>query len=172
MNLKEPQPVHHMAWCYSAVWGSCPVQRRCARALTRWEPFEGLTSLRREMDRLFERGPLTMGDGGMFEPAVEIADTNDSIMVKAQVPGVRKENLYLDIMDDCLTLKGEIKDEETTEGKRFHRKEFRYGAFARTIPLPTAVKADQATAQLKDGVLTITIPKGEHAKMKEIPIKT
>jgi HSP20 family protein len=145
-------------------------------ALTRWEPFEGLPSLRREMDRLFEhffeRGPVTMGDGGMFEPAVEIADTNDSIMVKAQVPGVSKENLHLDIMDDCLTLKGEIKDEETTEGKRFHRKEFRYGSFARTIPLPTTVKADQATAQLKDGVLTITIPKGEHAKMKQIPIKT
>jgi hypothetical protein len=96
-------------------------------ALTRWEPFEGLTSLRREMDRLFEhffeRGPVTMGDGGMFEPAIEIADTNDSIMVKAQVPGVSKENLHLDIMDDCLTLKGEIKDEETTEGKRFHRRE-------------------------------------------------
>jgi len=145
-------------------------------ALTRWEPFEGLTSLRRELDRLFEhffeRGPLTMGDGGMFEPAIEIADTNDSIMVKAQVPGVSKEDLHLDIMDDCLTLKGEIKDEETTEGKRFHRKEFRYGSFARTIPLPAAVKADQATAQLKDGVLTITIPKGEQAKMKQIPIQT
>ena len=146
-------------------------------ALTRWEPFEGLTSLRREMDRLFEhffeRGPWTAGDGGMFEPAIEMADTDDSIMVKAQVPGVSKENLHLDITDDYLTLKGEIKEEEEkTEGKRFHRREWRYGSFARTIPLPTAVKADQATAQLKDGVLTITIPKGEHAKMKQIPIKT
>ena len=62
-----------------------------------------------------------------------------------------------------LTLKGEIKDEEATEGKRFHRKEFRYGSFARTIPLPTTVKADQVTAELKDGVLTITIPKGGRA---------
>ena len=145
-------------------------------APTRWEPFEGLTSLRREMDRLFEhffeRGPLAMGDGGVFEPAIEMAETNDSITVKVQVPGVSKENLHLDIMDDCLTLKGEIKDEETTEGKRFHRKELRYGSFARTIPLPTTVKADQAAAQLKDGGLTITLPKGEHAKMKQIPITT
>jgi HSP20 family protein len=146
-------------------------------ALTRWEPFEGLTSLRREMDRLFEhffeRTPATMlGNGGTFEPAIEIADSNDSIMVKAQVPGVSKENLHIDIMDDYLTLKGEMKDEETTEGKRFHRKEFRYGAFARTIPLPTAVKAEAATAQLKDGVLTITLPKGEQSKVKQIPIKT
>ena len=146
-------------------------------ALTRWEPFEGLTSLRQEMDRLFEhffeRPPTSMlGDGGTFEPAVEIADTNDSILVKAQVPGVSKENLHIDIMDDYLTLKGEMKEEKTTEEKRFHRKEFRYGAFARTIPLPTAVKADQAAVQLKDGVLTITLPKGEQSKAKQIPIKT
>ena len=145
-------------------------------ALVRWEPFEALTSMRREMDRLFEnffeRGPWTAGDGGMFEPAIEMADTDDSITVKAQVPGVSKENLHLDIMDDCLTLKGEIKEEEKTEGKRFHRRELRYGSFARTIPLPTSVKADQATAQLKDGVLTVTIPKGEHTKMKQIPIKS
>src|ERR1051326_1954738 len=146
-------------------------------ALVRWEPFEALTSMRREMDRLFENffergGPWMAGDGGMIEPAIEIADTDDSIMVKAQVPGVSKENLHLDIMDDCLTLKGEIKEEEKTEGQRFHRREFRYGSFARTIPLPTSVKADQAKAQLKDGVLTVTIPKGEHAKMKQIPIQT
>ena len=145
-------------------------------ALVRWEPFEALTSMRREMDRLFEnffeRGPWTTGDGGAFEPAIEMADTDDSIMVKAQVPGVSKENLHLDITDDNLTLRGEIKEEEKAEGRRFHRREWRYGAFARTIPLPTAVKADQAKAQLKDGVLTITIPKGEHAKMKQIPIKT
>src|SRR5919108_1059949 len=110
-------------------------------ALVRWEPFEGLTSLRREMDRLFEhffeRGPMTMGDGGMFEPAIEMADTNDSIMVKAQVPGVSKENLHLDIMDDCLTLKGEIKEEEEkAEGKRFHRRERGHGSFAPTLSLP------------------------------------
>jgi HSP20 family protein len=145
-------------------------------ALVRWEPFEALTSMRREMDRLFEnffeRGPWTAGDGGAFEPAIELADTDNSIMVKAMVPGVSKENLHLDITDDSLTLRGEIKEEEKTEGKRFHRREWRYGAFARTIPLPTAVKADQAKAQLKEGVLTITLPKGEHAKMKQIPIQT
>jgi HSP20 family protein len=145
-------------------------------ALVRWEPFEALTSMRREMDRLFEnffeRGPWTMGDGGAFEPAIELADTDDSVMVKAMVPGVSKENLHLDITDDSLTLRGEIKEEEKTEGKRFHRREWRYGSFTRTVPLPTAVKADQAKAQLKDGVLTITLPKGEHAKVKQIPIQT
>ena len=145
-------------------------------ALVRWEPFEALTSMRREMDRLFEnffeRGPWTAGEGGMVEPAIEMADSDENIIVKAQVPGVSKENLHLDITDDCLTLKGETKEEEKTEGQRFHRREFRYGAFTRTIPLPSMVKADQAKAQLKEGVLTITLPKGEHAKMKQIPIQT
>ena len=146
-------------------------------ALTRWEPFEGLASLRREMDRLFEhffeRGPTAMlGDGGTFEPAVEIADTKDNVVVRVQVPGVSKDNLHIDIMDDYLTLKGEMKEEKTTEEQRFHRKEFRYGSFARTIPLPTTIKAEAAAAQLKDGVLTITLPKGEQSKAKQIPIKT
>ena len=146
-------------------------------ALVRWGPFEGLSTLRREMDRLFEhffeRGPTAMlGDGGTFEPAVEIADTKDNIVVKAQVPGVSKDNLHVDITDDYLTLKGEMKEEKTTEEQRFHRKEFRYGAFARTIPLPTTIKAEAAAAQLKDGVLTITLPKGEQSKAKQIPIKT
>ena len=108
----------------------------------------------------------------MFEPAVEVADTRDSVMVKAQVPGVSKDNLHVDITDDALTLRGEMQEEKKTEEQRFHRRKFRYGAFARTIPLPASVQAAKATAQLKDGVLTITIPKGEQAKTKQIPIQT
>jgi HSP20 family protein len=92
-------------------------------------------------------------------------------VVKAQVPGMSKENVQVSITEDALTLKGEMKEEEKTEDKNYHRREFRYGAFARTIPLPMAVQADKATAQLKDGVLEITIPKSEQAKVKEIPIK-
>lgn len=145
-------------------------------ALVRWEPFEGLTSLRREMDRLFEhffeRGPWAMESRGMYEPAVEVADCDGHVMVKAQVPGVSKDNLHVDITDDALTLRGETKEEEKTERQQYHQQEFRYGAFARTIPLPYSVQADQATAQLKDGVLTINIPKSEKAKAKQIPIKT
>jgi HSP20 family protein len=145
-------------------------------AIVRWEPFEGLTSLRREMDRLFEnffeRSPFSGAAGGMFEPAVEVADTNESITVKAQVPGVSKDNLYVDVTNDALTLRGEMKQEEKTEDRRYFRQEFRYGAFSRTIPLPASVQADQASAQLKDGVLTITIPKGAESKTKQIPIQT
>lgn len=145
-------------------------------ALMRWEPSEGLTSLRREMDRLFEdffeRSPFHFRTSGSWEPSVEVADTKDTIVVKAQVPGISKDNLQVNITADAITLKGELKEEEKKEDKNYSRQEIRYGAFLRTVPLPAAVQADKATAQLKDGVLEITLPKSEPAKVKEIPIQT
>lgn len=144
-------------------------------ALIRWEPAEGLASLRHELDRLFDdffaRGPFRHGERG-WEPAVEVADTKDAVVVKAQVPGMSKDNIQVNITEDTLTLQGEMKEEEKKEEKNYSRREFRYGAFARAIALPAAVQADKATAQLKDGVLEITIPKNEQAKGKEIPIQT
>jgi HSP20 family protein len=144
-------------------------------ALIRWEPSEGLTSLRRDLDRLFEdffeRGAFWGGDRAS-EPAVEVADTKDAVVVKAQVPGMSKDNIQVNVTDNTLTLKGEMKEEEKKEEKNYYRREFRYGAFTRTIPLPVAVQADKTTAQLKDGVLEVTIPKAEQAKVKEIPIQT
>lgn len=145
-------------------------------ALVRWEPFGGLTSLRRDIDRLFEdffeRGAFPRGALGATEPAVEVSDTTDAVVVKAQVPGISKENIQLSVTENTLTLQGELKEEETTEDKNYHRREFRYGAFARTVSLPTAVQAEHATARLKDGVLEVTIPKSEETKVKEIPIQT
>lgn len=142
-------------------------------ALMRWEPSGGLTALRREMDRLFEDflgdRPFRMWEG-VAEPAVEVSDTKDAVIVKAQVPGMDKDAIQVSITENSLTLKGEMKEEEKKEDKNYHRREFRYGSFARTIPLPAAVQGDKASAQLKDGVLEITIPKSEESKVKEIPI--
>jgi HSP20 family protein len=146
-------------------------------ALIKWEPAESLTTLRREVDRLFESffdgGPRHFWGRGA-EPAVEICDTKDAVVVKAQVPGVSKDQLQVNITEDMLTLKGEMQEEEKQEGKNFYRQEFHYGAFERTIHLPMAVQADKATAQLKDGVLEITLPKSAsaQAKVKQIPIQT
>jgi HSP20 family protein len=141
--------------------------------VTRWEPFGVLTSLRRDMDRLFEhflgREPLPLGEAA---PAIEVADTPEAVIVKAQVPGVSKENRQVNVTDNALTLKGEVKEDKTTEDKNYHRREFHYGAFSRTIALPTTVQAEHATAQLKDGVLEVTIPKREETKAKAIPIQT
>jgi HSP20 family protein len=141
-------------------------------ALIRWEPSEGLMSLRRDMDQLFdsffERTPW---HDGAAEPAVEVSEAPDAVMVKAQVPGVKKEDLRIDISDNALTLKGEMKEEKKKEEKNYYRREIRYGAFTRTVPLPAAVQADKAAAQLKDGVLEVSIPKSERAKTKQIPIQ-
>ena len=143
-------------------------------ALTKWEPFEGLTALRREMDHLFEEfssgGSLRFWERPV-EPPVEISDTAETIVVKAQVPGVNKDDLHLTITENALTVKGEMKEEDKKDDKNYHRREFRYGAFVRTIALPTPVQAEKATAQLKDGVLEVTIPKSAEAKVKHISIQ-
>jgi HSP20 family protein len=140
---------------------------------TRWEPFGRLTTLRREIDRLFEHvlgrelSPL-----GEAAPAIEVAETPAAVIVKAQVPGVSKEYLQVNVTDTTLTLKGEVQEDKTTEDKNYHQREFHYGAFARTITRPMTVQAEQATAQLKDGVLEVTIPKRQETKAKDVPIQT
>jgi len=143
-------------------------------ALMKWEPSEGLTALRREMDRLFEE--FAHGSGLRFweraaEPAVEVSDTTEAVVVKVQVPGVSKDALQLNITENALTVKGEVKEEEKKEDKNYHRQEFRYGAFTRSIALPAPVQAEKATAQLKDGVLEVTMPKSALAQVKQIPIQ-
>ena len=142
-------------------------------AQTRWESFGGLTALRREMDRLFEhvlgREPSPLGEAA---PVIEVAETPAAVIVKAQVPGVSKEHLQVNVTDTALTLKGEVQEDQTTEDTKYHHREFHYGTFARTITLPTTVQAEHATAQLKDGVLEVTIPKREETKAKDVPIQT
>jgi HSP20 family protein len=144
-------------------------------ALVRWEPFEGLTALRREMDRLFE--DFSHGGGTLrfweraAEPAVEVSDTAEAVVVKVQVPGINKDDIQLTITENALTVKGEMKEEEKKEDKNYHRQEFRYGAFVRSVALPAPVQAEKASAQLKDGVLEVTMPKSAEAKVKHIPIQ-
>jgi len=142
-------------------------------ALMKWEPSEGLATLQREVNRLFESffdgSPWRAGEA-MTAPAVEVADTKEAVVVKVQVPGVSKEQIQIAVSEGALTIKGETKEEEKKEEKNYIRREFHYGAFTRTIPLPAGAQAEKATAQLKDGVLEITIPKSEEARVKEIPI--
>ena len=141
-------------------------------ARMKWEPSEGLATLQQEMNRLFEsffdRKPCGESLG---EPAVEVSNTKEAVLIKAQVPGVRKDQLQGTVSNNAVTLKGEMKDEAKTEENNVIRRELRYGTFTRTIPLTVAVKTDQATAQLKDGILEISIPKSAEARVKEIPVQ-
>ena len=142
-------------------------------ALMKWEPSEGLATLQREMNRLLtsfvEGSPWRFGES-MSAPAVEVSDIKDTVVVKAQVPGVSKEQLHVTVSEGLLIIQGETKEEEKKEEKNYLRREFHYGAFSRTVPLPVGMQGEQATAQLKDGILEITIPKSAEARAKEIPI--
>lgn len=142
-------------------------------ALATWEPSEGLATLQREMHRLLEScfgGSPWRFDESMSAPAVEVADTTDTVVVKAQVPGVSKEQIQVTVSEGALTIKGETKAEKQQEEKNYLRREFHYGTFSRTVPLPVGVQGEKATAQLKDGILEIRLPKSAEARVKAIPV--
>ncbi len=144
-------------------------------ALVRWEPtLKTLSDLRNEMDRIFEtffgeRFPA-FKEEFTFTPAIEVSETDNEIIVKAAVPGVDKKDLNISILDNNLIIKGEVKKEKEEKKKNYYKQEIAYGSFSRTIPLPAEVKVDEVKASMKNGVVTITIPKSEKAKAKEITI--
>jgi HSP20 family protein len=142
------------------------------KALTPWT---GVTALRKEMDRLFDRFWETdwpawpaLGD---WMPKVDVADTKDAFMVTAEIPGIDPKDITLTLDGDALTIKGEKKHEKEEKEGTYFRMERAYGAFARTMPLPAPVEAGKVTATFKNGILTVKLPKGAAAKGTLIPIK-
>lgn len=141
--------------------------------LTQWEPFRGLVSLRSDFDRLFESffGNLPVVQESMWAPVVDIVEKNGNIEVKAELPGMSKEDIKVTVKDNVLSLSGERKQEIETKEKTFHRIERFYGSFCRNIQLPERVKADKVKATYKDGVLNIVLPKPASAKPKKIDVE-
>jgi HSP20 family protein len=146
-------------------------------AITKWRPVRDLVSLQDEMNRLFEgffgRPMLTQDWGeGEWNPSVDVSETKDKVVITADLPGMTKDDVKISIQDHTLTLEGEKKREKEEKGENYHRLERSYGSFCRSFTLPAAVKADKIKASYKDGVLSVTLPKAEEAKPKEIPIST
>ena len=141
--------------------------------LVRWSPFRNLVSIQDEMNRMFNSyfGRLPEEeDQGMWYPAVDISESTDEITVKAEVPGMKKEDIKISIQDNILTLKGEkIKENEEKE-KNYHRIERNYGVFERSFSLPVSIQMDKVKAKYQDGILMISLPKSEEAKPKEIDV--
>ena len=145
-------------------------------SIMRWKPRHDVVSIRDEMNRLFDNfftgWPETRR--GLLEsewaPSVDVAETDDEITVTAELPGVKQDEVDIAITDDVLTLKGEKKGGKEVKEKNYHRIERSYGSFQRSISLPSGVQADKAKAAYKDGILTITVPKTEEAKPKQIKI--
>jgi len=142
-------------------------------SMIRWDPFREALNLRQAMDKLMDDGlmrPRLIFDEGAL-PSVDIYETDSDFVVKASVPGVKQEDLDINIVGDTLTIKGEVKAEQEEKGRNYYRQECRYGTFARSLTLPAELNADKADASMENGVLTLTIPKTEKAKPKAIQVK-
>lgn len=142
--------------------------------LTRWDPFAELLDMRREMDRVFASflgGTQAVPTGGVWAPAVDIQETKDSFVVKAELPGMKQEDIQITIVDNTLTLKGERRQENEVRNGGYTRVERAYGTFQRALALPSVVNAEKVQAKYKDGVLEIDLPKKEEAKPKEIKVQ-
>jgi len=142
--------------------------------LIRWEPAREMMSLRDAMDRLFDDAftrPLSLRDNWSV-PAVDMYQTDDEVVVKAALPGIKADEVQINVTGELLTIKGEVRHDEEQEEKAWHIREQRFGSFERAIALPTEVVADKAKADFEDGILTITLPKAEEVKPKTITIKT
>ena len=141
--------------------------------LIRWEPAREMMTLREAMDRLFDDAftrPFSLRDG-WSAPAIDMYQTDDEIVVKAALPGIKPEDVQINITGEVLHIKGDMKYEDGQKEKAWHMREQRWGAFERSVALPTDVVADKARAEFENGVLIITLPKEEEVKPKTINIQ-
>lgn len=139
---------------------------------TNWQPFDRLSTLRDEVNRLFDFS-WPSRDTGLFSgwsPVLDLHDDKDRLVVQVELPGMKKEEIDIALHDGVLTVSGERKMErERKEGETF-RSERYFGKFQRSVTLPTAVDAGKVKASYKDGILTIGLPKAEEAKPKHIAV--
>jgi HSP20 family protein len=144
--------------------------------IVRYDPFRELRNLNEEMNRLFSLStPHTFeGEGfirGAWNPSVDIYENKDQIVLEAELPGMKREDFELTIENNVITLRGERKFEKKEETDNYHRVERAYGAFSRSFTLPQTVTAENATADFKNGVLRVALPKREEVKARRIEIK-
>jgi HSP20 family protein len=147
-------------------------------AIVRWRPLRDIVSIQDEMNQLFDdffgRTPKRWSafgpEEGLWTPNVDVSETKDEIVVTAEMPGLKKEDIKLSVQDNVITLSGEKKSEEEKKDANFYRLERSFGSFCRSFTLPTPVEAEKIKASFKDGILKVTLPKSEKVKPKEIPI--
>ena len=144
--------------------------------IIRWDPFGEMVHLRHTVDGLFDQSfsrpwRIVRWENGESVSPLDVYETDDELVVKAVLPGVKPEDVEVSITGDTLSIKGEFKAEEETKKRSYYRQERRYGSFHRAITLPTEVETDKAEAVFEHGVLTLTMPKAEAVKPKTIQVK-
>ncbi|MCC7381727.1 MAG: Hsp20/alpha crystallin family protein [Deltaproteobacteria bacterium] len=142
-------------------------------SLVRWDPFRELEDMSTRLNRIFNRpteGKELMRFADWF-PAVDIQETNEEYVIKAELPEIPKEDLKVTVKEGVLAIEGERKQEKEEKGKKFHRIERSYGTFFRSFTLPEDVNAEKLIANYKDGLLMLRLPKAPVAKPKAIEVK-
>jgi HSP20 family protein len=136
-----------------------------------WPTLGRLTDLRDEIDRFFE-APLSRTSELLgWAPAFDVYEEKDNFTVKAELPGMKKEDISVSLHEGNLIISGERKSETKSEGTAVYRSERFFGKFQRAVPLPPTIDAKSVKAEYKDGILTVTLPKTEEAKPKQIEVK-
>lgn len=146
--------------------------------LTQLDPFRGMENLQNHLATLFGRAPVRRQDGqeesmtvAEWAPLVDISEDDKEYLIKAELPGLKKDDVHISVEKGVLTITGERKFEKEEKDKKHHRVERAYGSFVRTFIVPDDAEADKVAAKFQDGLLTIHIPKSEKAKPKQIEVK-
>jgi len=143
-----------------------------------WDPFRWLSTMQREMNRMFEEafGDFT-GTSALepfsareWSPAVEMFETKDDVVVRAELPGMKQSDIDVSVSDGTLTIRGERKHEDEVKRENYYRSERVYGAFRRSIPLPSGIDPNKIKATYQNGILEVRFPKPEETKPKQIKI--
>ncbi len=149
-------------------------------AVQRWNPWSSLTEMERRMDEAM-RPPLSLwrrplfwwapGDGMELMPPIEMFDKKGKLVIRAEIPGIKPEDIDISVDDSMLTIKGERKSESEVKEKDYHRSEMSYGSFSRSVALPAKVHPDKVDANYDDGILEITLSKMSEPKRRKVAVK-
>jgi HSP20 family protein len=147
-------------------------------SVLRWDPFEELREVQRSLDRLFDelsgrrpaRRPQAR-EAAVWEPAVEVYETDQEVVVRAELPGVDPKDVNVTVQDNTVTIEAETREEQEERGRTYLRRELRYGRFVRSLALPAEVRSDAAKASYRNGVLEVRVPKSERAKPKQVKVE-
>ena len=146
-------------------------------ALVKWNPEKELLDIEREFKKMFNRFGIgtteaeSEYENAVWSPLTDISEDKDNYVLTLDLPGVKKSDVKISFVDGVLSISGERKQEKETKESKYHRVERAFGRYYRSFTLPAKIKADDITAEFTDGQLTITVPKAEEAKPKEIDIK-
>ena len=139
-------------------------------SLIKWDPFRELNTLDERMGRFFGKDWNAPLSTTAWNPSVDIFENDNEVVIKAELPGMAAKDIEVRLENNVLVLKGERRFEKEAKEENYHRIEREYGSFSRSFALPTAVNGDKVTAEYKDGVLKIVLPKKEETKAKPIKV--